>query len=210
MTHCSNFENYGQTIQRYCGTVEGLYFNFKPMKFYLETDRLILRELLESDVEGMFALDSDPLVHQYLGNNPIKTKQQAKEVIQSIRKQYDEFGIGRFAAIEKSSGDFIGWSGLKLNAGEKEALNGFHDFIDIGYRFIPKYWGKGYATESSLATLKFGFETMSYPIIYGAAEIENVASNKVLQKIGLKFVNEFHYEEIPCNWYELKKEDYGN
>jgi ribosomal-protein-alanine N-acetyltransferase len=180
------------------------------MRFYVETDRLILRELLESDVDGMFALDSDALVHQYLGNNPIKTKQQAIKVIQWIRKQYDEFGIGRFAAIEKSSGDFIGWSGLKLNAGEKEALNGFQDFIDIGYRFIPKYWGKGYATESAIAMLKFGFENMGYPVIYGAAEIENAASNKVLQKIGLKYVNDFFYDDIPCSWYELKKEDYGN
>jgi ribosomal-protein-alanine N-acetyltransferase len=181
------------------------------MKFYLETDRLILRELLESDLEGMFTLDSDPLVHQYLGNNPIKSKQQAKEVIQLIRNQYEKLGIGRFAAIEKSSGDFIGWSGLKLNTGEKEALNGYRDFIDIGYRFIPKYWGQGYATESSVATLKFGFETMNYPIIYGAAEVKNIASNKVLQKIGLKFVNDFLYEEkTPCKWYELKKEDYEN
>jgi len=178
------------------------------MKFYLETDRLILRELLESDVEGMFALDSDPLVHKYLGNNPIKTKQQAKEVIQFIQKQYEELGIGRFATIEKSSGDFIGWSGLKFNTGEKEALNGYQDFIDIGYRFIPKYWGKGYATESAIATLKFGFEIMKYPIICGAAETENIASNTVLQKIGLKFVNDFFYSETPCKWYELKKEDY--
>ena len=180
------------------------------MKFYLETDRLILRDLLESDADGMFTLDSDPLVHQYLGNNPIKTKQQAKEAIQFIQKQYKELGIGRFAAIEKSSGDFIGWSGLKFNTGDKETLNNQRDFIDIGYRFIPKYWGKGYATESSIATLKFGFETMNYPIINGAAEVANVASNKVLQKIGLQFVNDFLYEKTPCNWYELKKENYGN
>lgn len=180
------------------------------MKFYLETERLILRDLLVTDLEGMFELDSSPLVHQYLGNNPIKTKQQAKEAIQFIRKQYEEFGIGRFAAIEKSSGDFIGWSGLKLNAGEKEELNGFQNFIDIGYRFIPRYWGKGYATESSLATLRYGFETMNYPIIYGAAETDNSASNKILQKIGLQFVNDFSYDDIPCKWYESKKEDYGN
>ena len=179
------------------------------MKFYIETERLILRELLESDVEGMFTLDSDPIVHQYLGNNPIKTIAQAKKSIGFIRKQYEEFGIGRFAAIEKSSGEFIGWSGLKLNAGEKEELNGQRDFIDVGYRFIPKYWGKGYATESSIATLQYGFETMNYDTIYGAAEIDNVGSNKVLQKIGLEFVNEFLFKETKCNWYELKKENYG-
>ncbi len=179
------------------------------MKFYLETKRLILREVLESDVNGMFELDSNAKVHRYLGNNTIKTLEQAKEIIGFIRLQYKERGIGRFAAIEKSSGDFIGWSGLKLNSGKKEELNGLSEFIDIGYRFIPKYWGKGYATESSVAMLQFGFETMNYDTIYGAAEVENIASNKVLKKIGQQFKNEFLYENIKCHWYELKKENYG-
>jgi len=180
------------------------------MKFYLETERLILRDLLDSDVEGIFALDSDPKVHQYLGNNPIKTMKQAEDSINFIKQQYEELGIGRFAAIEKSSGEFIGWSGLKLNTGEKEVLNDRQDFIDIGYRFIPKFWGKGYATESSIATLQYGFETMKYDTICGAADVDNIGSNKVLQKIGLQFVNEFLFEETRCNWYELKKENYGS
>lgn len=179
------------------------------MKFNLITERLILRELREGDLEGIFELDSDPLVHKYLGNNPIKTKDKAAEIIQFVITQYHELGIGRFAAIEKQSGDFIGWSGLKLNTGEKEALNGKTEFYDIGYRFIPRYWGKGYATESSMAVLDFGYNKLNINSICGAAEIENIASNKVLHKIGLKFINEFKYENVPCNWYELKKEDYA-
>ena len=73
------------------------------MKFYIETERLILRDLQETDLEGIFELDSNPLVHQYLGNNPIKTKEKAGEIIQFIQQQYKNLGIGRFAAIEKSS-----------------------------------------------------------------------------------------------------------
>lgn len=178
------------------------------MKFYLETERLILRELLESDIAGIFELDANKKVHKYLGKNPITTVTQAEKIVTFIRSQYTDRGIGRFATIEKSSGNFIGWSGLKLNQGIGEELNGFQNFIDIGYRFIPKYWGKGYATESSLAVLEFGFKTMNYTSIYGAAEVKNIASNKVLQKIGLTFVNKFTFNNIPCNWYELKKENY--
>ncbi len=178
------------------------------MKFYLETERLILRDLLISDLKGMFELDSDSLVHIYLGNKPISTEEEAVKNIEFIRSQYEDRGIGRFAAIEKATGDFIGWSGLKLNTGEKEELNGIQDFIDIGYRFIPRYWGKGYATESSLATLKFGFNSMKYPVICGAADYENIGSNKVLSKIGLHFINEFYFKDIKCNWYELKKDEY--
>lgn len=179
------------------------------MKFYLETERLILRELVESDIDGIFELDSNEEVHEYLGKNPIKTKDEALTNIQFIRTQYKEFGIGRFACIEKSSGEFIGWSGLKFNTGEKEVLNGYQDFIDIGYRFIPKYWGKGYGYESAVACLKFGFKEMNYDAIYGAADIENIGSNKILSKIGLQFVNEFKYKNIKVNWYELKKSDFG-
>jgi ribosomal-protein-alanine N-acetyltransferase len=178
------------------------------MKFYIETERLILREILPTDVEGMFELDSNTEVHKYLGGKPIQTKQQAVEVIQFIRVQYKNHGIGRFATLEKSSGDFIGWSGLKFNTGEKEMLNGKKDFYDIGYRFMPRYWGKGYATESSFATLDYGFKELNLELIVGAAEIENVASNKILQKIGLKYINDFSFEDTIASWYELKREDY--
>ena len=179
------------------------------MQFYIETERLILRDLLTTDIEGIFELDSNSTVHKYLGKKPIKTKQQAADVIKFIREQYKERGIGRFAAVEKSSGDFIGWSGLKLNTDKKDELNGKRNFYDIGYRFIPRFWGNGYATESSLAILDFGFKELEIETIYGAAEIDNIASNIVLQKIGLQFVNEFYFEDGRANWYELKKENYG-
>lgn len=178
------------------------------MKFYLETERLVLRELEETDVEGMLELDSNADVHTYLGNNPIKTKEQAEENILFIRKQYKERGIGRFAVIEKSSNSFMGWSGLKLYQGEKEELNGFSNFIDIGYRLIPKYWGKGYASEAAFACLDFGFKQMNYDCIYGAADTKNRSSNKILQKIGLHFVNNFNYKDIKVNWYQLNKSEY--
>ena len=180
------------------------------MKYNLETDRLIIREIREADLDGIFELDSSTEVHKYLGNKPIKTKEEAKNTIQFIREQYIERGIGRFAVIEKKSGEFIGWSGFKLNRGKKETLNGFDNFIDIGYRLIPKYWKKGYALESAIACLDFGFKTLNYDIIYGAADVKNLGSNKILQKIGLQFVNEFEYDNVRVNWYQLKKENYEN
>jgi len=180
------------------------------MKCHLETERLLIRELRVTDLEGMFELDSNTEVHKYLGNKPITTKEEAKNTIQSIRNQYTERGIGRFAVIEKKSGKFIGWSGFKLNKGKKETLNGFDHFIDIGYRFIPKYWKKGYGLESAIACLDFGFKTLNYDIIYGAADLKNIGSNTILQRIGMDFVNEFEYDNITVNWYQLKKENYEN
>lgn len=180
------------------------------MNYYLETERLVLREIKESDLEGMFMLDSNKEVHKYLGNKPISTRKEAEKIIQFIHRQYQDFGIGRFACIEKVTGEFIGWSGLKFNTGEKEKLNNHQDFIDIGYRFIPKYWRKGYGFESAKACLEFGFNSMNYKTIYAAALVDNIGSNKILEKIGLQYINQFDFEDVKANWYELKKEHYGN
>lgn len=176
------------------------------MKFYIETERLILRDFLESDVHGLFELDSNPEVHRYLGNNPIKELHQIPPIIQYVQQQYIENGIGRWAVIEKSTNAFIGWSGLKL---VKESRNHHANYYDLGYRLIQKYWGYGYATESARASLSYGFNYLNLQTIYAAAQAENIASNKVLQKCGLKLINQFHENEVLENWYEISQSQWG-
>ena len=178
------------------------------MTYFIETKNLILRDFRDTDVASIFQLDSNEEVHKYLGGKPITTLKEAEKIVSFFHLQYKERGIGRFATIEKSSGRFIGWAGLKLNLDEKEMLNGHTNFIDIGYRFLPNFWGKGYATEASLASIEYGFKKLKYNVIYGAADVDNIGSNKVLNKIGLGFKNEFMFKGCTCNWYELKKENY--
>nr|WP_240768670.1 GNAT family N-acetyltransferase [Olivibacter sp. XZL3] len=81
----------------------------------------------------MYELDSDPEVHKYLGNNPIKDKDQVPGIIDFIRKQYIEHGIGRWAVVDKQTNDFIGWAGLKYIT---EETNGQKNYYDLGYRLI--------------------------------------------------------------------------
>jgi ribosomal-protein-alanine N-acetyltransferase len=170
------------------------------MQIFVETERLILREIVPEDEQGLFELDSDPEVHRYLGNKPVKSLDEIRNVITFIRQQYVDNGIGRWAVVERRSGAFIGWSGLKL---VKDEFNGQTDFYDLGYRFIKRHWGKGYATETAIASVKYGFDTMGLKKINGMAHIGNLASQNVLQKAGLKFVNTFNYEDFQKNWYEL-------
>lgn len=177
------------------------------MEYYIETSRLILREIRAEDKEGLFRLDSDALVHKYLGNEPISKMEEAEYAVNFIRAQYKSNGIGRWATIEKSSGDFIGWSGLKYLT---EAENGHVNFYDVGYRFIPAYWGKGYATEASLAALKYGFEQFNTDKIVGTANELNLASINVLTKCGLIFKNKFMWKDIRCNWMEIQREAWEN
>lgn len=173
------------------------------MKFNIETDRLLLRELRDNDLEGMFELDSNPNVHKYLGNKPIKTKAEAKKIIDNVKQQYIERGIGRFAVIEKASGEFIGWSGIRLNT--EYNMNGFTKYYDVGYRLIERFWGKGYATESGKASVDFAFNVLKLPELYATTEFGNEASHNALLKIGLRYVNDFYFEEEQMNlrWYKI-------
>ncbi|MCW5518764.1 GNAT family N-acetyltransferase [Aureitalea sp. L0-47] len=173
------------------------------MNIHIETDRLILRDMEEYDVEGIFALDSDPDVHEYLGKNPITTMEQAKEVIDYVQNQYKQHGIGRWAVIDKKTNDFIGWSGLKFETTVRE-----FDYYDLGYRFRKKYWGKGIATETAIASLQYGFDKLELDEISGAADVDNIASNKILQKVGLRYVETFEFEGIPHHWYTLKRSEW--
>ncbi|MBU2938230.1 GNAT family N-acetyltransferase [Lacinutrix sp. C3R15] len=179
------------------------------MKFHIETERLLLRELRLTDLEGMFALDSDPEVHKYLGNKPVKTIDESRKILESVLTQYKERGIGRFAVIEKSTGDFVGWSGLRLNT--EYNMNGYTKYYDVGYRLIKSFWGKGYATESGKASVDYAFNVLKLPEIYATTEIENEASHNALLKLGLHYVEDFYFEQEQMNlrWYTLKKEDYA-
>ena len=175
------------------------------MNLILETDRLILRELKSSDAEAFFAMDHYPNVHEYLWNKPVQKIEETIEVITFVRQQYVDNGIGRFAIILKQTNEFIGWAGLKYNT---EEVNHKINFYDIGYRLDEKFWGKGYASEASFAWLKYAFETMNIKTIEAAAHAENVASNRILQKMGMQMTEQYLEDAISWNWYQLENENY--
>lgn len=171
------------------------------MKKPIETERLLLRELQLSDADGMFELDSNPNVHLFLGNRPVKHIEESIKYIHFVQKQYKDFGIGRWAVILKETNEFLGWSGIKFITDE---INGHKNFYEIGYRFIEKHWGKGYATEAGKAFVDYAFNEIKADAIYAYADAGNENSRRILEKLGLRYVNSFEYEEELEVWYELK------
>jgi len=167
----------------------------------METERLILRELLPTDDIGMFELDSNPEVHRFLGNKPVKTIEESRMYIENIRQQYVDNGTGRWAVILKESNEFIGWSGIKLI---KESINNHQDFYEIGYRFIQKHWGKGYATEAGQAFVDYAFNEMKVEYLYAYADAGNENSKKILGKLGMNYINSFEYEGEEHVWFKMK------
>jgi RimJ/RimL family protein N-acetyltransferase len=171
--------------------------------FSLNTERLILRKLVLADVDDMFYLDSNPSVHKYLGNKPISSIEEAREIIAFVIEQYSKFNIGRWAVIEKETKQFVGWAGLKFH----HLYEGkYKDSYDLGYRLIPKYWGKGYATEASKAIIQYGLKEMGLNEIYAGVNIHNLSSKAVLNKCGFIQIDTFNWNDIPCEMLLLTKE----
>jgi len=175
------------------------------MKIIIETDRLLLREIFASDRNGLFAIDSDPDVNIYLGNNPVKNIEQTDDIIQFIRKQYVDNGIGRWAMIEKGTNNFIGWTGLKFIT---DLTNNHKNYYDLGYRLNKNYWGKGFATEAATASLNYAFEKLKTEEVFAMADCKNVGSNNILNKVGLHLIEKFDLDGVEHNWYKINKNEY--
>jgi ribosomal-protein-alanine N-acetyltransferase len=173
------------------------------MNLILETDRLLLRPLELSDAEAMFAMDSNAEVHKYLWQTPVKKIEEVIKVIEYVQLQYERNKIGRFATIEKESGEFIGWTGIKFVHDHIE--NGNTNFFDYGYRLNEKFWNKGYATEASIAWLEYGFNQMNIDKIDAYTHSENGSSNRVLKKVGMNLMEEYTAEDNSrWNWWQIK------
>ena len=166
----------------------------------ITSKRLYLRKFKAGDCELLFNLDSNLIVHEHLYNMPMKSLSEAKKYISHLLNQYDKYGLGRLIVFDKKN-NFIGWAGLKYNI---STINNISNFYDLGFRLKPKYWRKGVATECSLAILDY-YKNHNNIInnIYAIASIDNIASNQVLLKSGLKFINEFSLAGKSVNWYKL-------
>ncbi len=147
------------------------------MNTVIETERLILRPFALDDVDALFAMSSHPEVIRYAGNTPLASVDAARDVLTKvIFKDYEVRGYGRFACELKASGQVIGFSGLKFIADLGDT--------ELGYRFMPHYWGMGLASESALASIDFAKKTLGLQRLIGLVHPDNHASAKVLQKMG--------------------------
>jgi ribosomal-protein-alanine N-acetyltransferase len=154
------------------------------MKILLETERLYFREFTMDDAEMLFEMHQDHEITRYVGDVvPWDTLELTQKILREFILPQYENKIGRWAVYVKENNVFIGWCGLKK----------VDDEYDLGYRFIQKYWGRGYATEAAAAVLTYGVE-LGLEHIMGRAAVANVASVNVLKKIGMTF-EKFYVDE---------------
>ena len=150
------------------------------MKVILETNRLLLREYVEEDAEAFFKLNSDPEVLRFVPDKRLLNVEHARQIlVDHPIADYRKYGFGRGACILKSTGEQIGFAGLKYleELGE----------VDVAFRLMPNHWGQGLATEAALASVRFGFADLGLKRIIGLVMPENIASVRVLEKTGLRY-----------------------
>ena len=165
------------------------------MKHICETERLYLREFTIEDSIHFYRMNLDQEVIKYTGDAAFNSETEAKLFLINYN-QYKLHKMGRWAVCEKQTNEFLGWCGLKYHPND--------DLVEVGYRFYKKHWNKGYATESALASINYGFDVLKLKEIYAHAHIDNFASHKVIEKCGLKFIDQANYDGMPAKLYKIK------
>ena len=158
------------------------------MRILLETPRLIIRQFTEDDAGRLFRLNSDPEVMRYLGRPP-SFEVLRDQIIPFHLGVYERFDrLGTWAAERAGSGEFLGWFHFRPGP-DGDITN-----IDLGYRLRRPAWGRGYATEGSLALIDMGFTSLGVRRVFGHTMTDNAASRRVLGKCGLTLVRTTAYE----------------
>ena len=179
------------------------------MDLQLESLRLLYRPFELSDAQALFEMDNNPNVHKYLWQKPTLDIDESIQIIEMLHKQYKENGIGRFATILKETGELIGWTGIKFVNDHIE--NGNTNKYDYGYRLNEKFWNKGYATEATKAWFDYGFNEMKIETLHAYTHAENGASNHILEKNGMQFMDEYTTADgINWKWWQLENVTYNN
>ncbi|MGE7691405.1 GNAT family N-acetyltransferase [Lysinibacillus sp. NPDC097214] len=146
----------------------------------IETERLTLRLQTTDDADFILELVNDPSWLEFIGDRGVRTVEDAREyIVNGPIRMYEQSGFCFYLVERKEDQSPIGMCGFV----KRESL----EDVDIGFAFLPKYWGKGYAYEAASTTLAYGLDTLGLNRIVAITTQDNHASAKLLEKIGLKF-----------------------
>ncbi|MGC5289170.1 GNAT family N-acetyltransferase [Micromonospora sp. DT231] len=175
------------------------------------TERLRFRRLTMADVDLLVELDGDPEVMRFLSGGVATPPATVRdEQLPRLLGQYERHpGLGRWAAHDRKSGEFLGWFALDPSADGTEA--------ELGYRLRRSTWGRGLATEGSRALVRYAFDTVGVRRVWAETMAVNERSRRVMAKAGLRYVRTFHLrwdDPIPGTEqgeveYELRAEEWA-
>jgi RimJ/RimL family protein N-acetyltransferase len=151
--------------------------------FTIETERLLLRELSTDDAAFILRLVNEPSFIQFVGDKGVRNLDDARQyILNGPIASYKQNGFGLYLVKLKSTNLLIGMCGLL----KRETLA----HVDIGFAFVPEFWHQGYALESASAVFNYGKDVLKLPQIVAITNKDNVASGRLLEKLGLSFDRE--------------------
>ena len=146
----------------------------------LESARLTFREATADDADFVLELLNEPNYIRFVADRGLRTRDDAARYIEEkFRPSYAEHGFGFYVVELKSSGEAIGICGLA----KRETM----EDVDVGYSFLERFWGNGYAVEAARAVMDYARRVLGLQRVVGVTAPENASSIRVLEKIGLRF-----------------------
>ena len=158
------------------------------MSIELETERLRLRRLRETDLDPLARWSADPRVMRYMARG-VMTRDETEAALGRWIAHWEEHGFGLWGAEEKATGKLIGRIGLSFHSEWPEDP-------EVGWKLDPAHWGRGFATEGGAASIRYGFETLGAERIVSICDPENAASRRVMERLGLRFLTEKRHREL--------------
>jgi RimJ/RimL family protein N-acetyltransferase len=166
----------------------------------IETARLRLRPLTADDEADLLRLGTDPEVMRFLNQGRPLTPEENRERLGVVLEHWRKHGFGIWAVIERGSGAFVGRCGLRHTEDLPD--------VELAYGIHKAYWGRGLMTEAAAASLACGFERLGFERIVAMALPENVASWRVMEKVGMVFQKRAPHKGLEHVWYAATRADY--
>jgi RimJ/RimL family protein N-acetyltransferase len=159
----------------------------------LQTERLLLRHWRDEDVDSFATLNADAQVMEHFPS--LLSREQTDTVTSRIRAHFTERGFGLWAVELKETGEFIGFVGLQVPTFDAH----FMPCVEVGWRLDKRFWGKGYAPEAAVASLRDGYERLGLEEIVSMTTTTNKKSMRVMEKLGMSRdpADDFDHPRIP-------------
>ncbi|UNU22789.1 GNAT family N-acetyltransferase [Microcoleus vaginatus] len=165
----------------------------------IETARLYLRQFTPNDLDELYRIYSDSEVMKYLSEGVRNREETAADLFQIIA-DWEKHAFGLWAVVNKENNQLIGDGGLRFLRETSE--------VEVGYVLAKAYWGKGLASEVAAASIKYGFEVLNLEKIIAVADAENIASRRVMEKMGMKYQHNFDNRARHRVYYSIARLSY--
>jgi ribosomal-protein-alanine N-acetyltransferase len=171
------------------------------MNVVLNTGRLKLRPIEQSDVDALHALWTDPDVRRYLWADQILPREQVADIVDKSVASFAQEGFGFFAMeLTDQSGEVIGFCGHRRS--------GEQDQVELLYGIHPRYWGAGLVAEAAREVLQFGFENCGFDTVVAATDTPNQQSVRVLQKLGMTFEGRREFHGLDTVFFSMTRNEF--